>query len=283
MDISTINYTSNNAGAEFVNSLKKTGFAVIDNHPVSAHLIEGVYREWQEFFNSENKHSYKYSINLQDGYVGLDDSETAQGEIHPDIKEYYQLYFPWGRYPNSISMRTRELFNQLFDVAQVLLGFIEDEVDAEVLKNLNMPLRESPSESKSLFRVINYPPVRNKDGMWAAPHQDINLITLLPASTLSGLQVQGPDESWHDVGTDFGQIIINTGDMLQECSNYYFKSTTHRVIDDLDREPVNRMSFPLFLHPHSEVRLSNRHTAKSYLEERLRENGMLSTDEQLDF
>ena len=35
-----------------------------------------------------------------------------------------------------------------------------------------------------------------------------------------------------------------------------------------------RVSMPLFLHPRAEVRLSARHTAGSYLEERLRELGL---------
>ena len=36
-----------------------------------------------------------------------------------------------------------------------------------------------------------------------------------------------------------------------------------------------RFSMPLFLHPRGDVRLSEKHTARSYLEERLREDGVL--------
>lgn len=283
MEILTIDYSAKDAGAKFVESLKNTGFAIFENHPVSINILEGVYSEWSRFFDSEDKHKYKYSIDLQDGYVGVDDAETAQGEIARDIKEYYQLYFPWGRYPKTLTNDTRMLFNSLFEMALKLLSFIEEEVDPAILNNLNIPLHDTPSESKSLFRIINYPPIRTREGMWAAPHQDINLITLLPASTLKGLQVKDAKGGWHDVGTNFGQIIINTGDMLQECSNHYFKSTTHRVVDDITREPTNRLSFPLFLHPSSSVKLSDKYTAKSYLEERLRENGMLPEGKELKF
>lgn len=283
MDILTIDYQAKDAGAKFVKSLKDTGFAIFENHPISVTLLENVYAEWRKFFDSKDKFKYQYSIDLQDGYVGIDDAETAQGEKVQDIKEYYQLYFPWGRYPDEVSGETRNLFNGLFEMATTLLGFIENEVEPNILDNLDVPLHDSPSQSKSLFRVINYPPIRTKEGMWAAPHQDINLITLLPASTLKGLQVKDMHGQWHDVGTNFGQIIINTGDMLQECSNHYFKSTTHRVVDDLASEPQSRLSFPLFLHPNSSVKLSSRYTAKTYLEERLRENGMLPNDKELRF
>jgi hypothetical protein len=41
-----------------------------------------------------------------------------------------------------------------------------------------------------------------------------------------------------------------------------------------------RYSMPLFIHPRPEVRLSERHTAGSYLEERLREIGLLKPGEK---
>lgn len=70
----------------------------------------------------------------------------------------------------------------------------------------------------------------------------------------------------------FGNLIINIGDMLQEASGGYFPSTTHRVINpDGSRQEHSR----LFLHPKPEVVLSERHTADSYLMERLRELGVI--------
>ena len=39
------------------------------------------------------------------------------------------------------------------------------------------------------------------------------------------------DGTWLDVPCDFGNLIINIGDMLQEASGGYFPSTTHRVIN----------------------------------------------------
>ena len=71
---------------------------------------------------------------------------------------------------------------------------------------------------------------------------------------------------------DFGNLVVNIGDMLQEASGGYFPSTSHRVVNpegaDHNR---SRVSIPLFLHPRPEVVLSQRHTAGSYLQERLAE------------
>jgi isopenicillin N synthase-like dioxygenase len=63
--------------------------------------------------------------------------------------------------------------------------------------------------------------------------------------------------------------------MLQEASNGYFPSTSHRVINPSGKaSDKSRISLPLFLHPRSEVVLSEKHTQASYLLERLRELGV---------
>lgn len=64
--------------------------------------------------------------------------------------------------------------------------------------------------------------------------------------------------------------------MLQEASGGYFPSTSHRVINPKGADmSKSRISLPLFLHPRPDVVLSGRHTAKSYLHERLTELGVI--------
>ena len=76
---------------------------------------------------------------------------------------------------------------------------------------------------------------------------------------------------------DAGTIVINAGDMLEMATGGYYRSTPHRVVNPPAAESGrSRLSMPLFLHPASDVRLSARHTAGSYLEERLREIGLKS-------
>jgi len=80
------------------------------------------------------------------------------------------------------------------------------------------------------------------------------------------------DGSWLEVPCDFGNLIVNIGDMLQEASGGYFPSTSHRVVNpEGASHNKSRVSIPLFLHPRPEVVLSARHTADSYLKERLAE------------
>ena len=131
------------------------------------------------------------------------------------------------------------------------------------------------ASEQSLLRVLHYPPLsgdETPDAIRASAHEDINLITILPAANEPGLQVKARDGSWLEVPCDFGNLVVNIGDMLQEASGGYFPSTTHRVVNPDDAvHNKSRVSIPLFLHPRPEVVLSQRHTAGSYLKERLEE------------
>jgi isopenicillin N synthase-like dioxygenase len=132
---------------------------------------------------------------------------------------------------------------------------------------------------QTLLRLLHYPPLQGEEpegSVRAAAHTDINLLTVLPAANAPGLQVQLKNGEWLDVPCDFGMLIINIGDMLQEASQGYYPSTKHRVLNPAQdsEHNVSRVSLPLFLHPKPEVVLSPRHTAQSYLDERLRELGM---------
>ena len=128
----------------------------------------------------------------------------------------------------------------------------------------------------TLLRILHYPPIGGPvSAMRAAPHEDINLITILPMSSADGLEVLSGGQ-WIPVPADFDHVVVNIGDMLQEASAGHFPSTTHRVVNPAGADMgVSRMSLPLFLHPRPDVVLSKRYTAKSYLDERLRELGVV--------
>jgi isopenicillin N synthase-like dioxygenase len=55
-------------------------------------------------------------------------------------------------------------------------------------------------------------------------------------------------------------------------SGGYYRSTTHRVVNPTgEHRHRSRISLPLFLHPRAEIVLSDRYTAGSYLDERIKE------------
>ncbi|MFB2779660.1 isopenicillin N synthase family oxygenase [Shewanella sp. FJAT-51649] len=279
MKLETIDYRAADSAKRFVESLRETGFGVLSNHPIDKELVESIYTEWQAFFNSDAKNEFMFNRETHDGFFPASISETAKGHTVKDIKEYYHVY-PWGRIPDSLRANILAYYEKANALASELLEWIETYSPDEVKAKFSIPLPAMIADShKTLLRILHYPPMTGDEEMGAiraAAHEDINLITVLPAANEPGLQVKAKDGSWLDVPSDFGNIIINIGDMLQEASGGYFPSTSHRVINPEGTDKTkSRISLPLFLHPNPSVVLSERYTADSYLMERLRELGVL--------
>lgn len=269
-----VDYRDPNAPALFAESLRRTGFGVLTNHPIPQKLVEQIYREWLGFFDSEAKHKYLVS-EKHDGFFPPSQAETAKTGKKRDLKEYYHLY-SWGRYPEEVSDAARRYFELAQDLAEELLQWVEDNTPGEVKAKFSIPLPEMMKGSEgTLFRILRYPPLTGEedpDAIRAAAHEDINLLTILPAANERGLQLLNGKGEWVDVPFDFGMLVINVGDMLQEASGGYYRSTTHRVVNPTgDSRFKSRVSIPLFLQPRPDVVLSERYTAGSYLAERLGE------------
>ncbi len=279
MDVQNINYTSANARAQLAESFRNTGFAVLTHHPLSNDMIQEIYERWGDFFKNADKEKYLFSRQdeVQAGFFPMN-TETAKGKKIPDLKEFYHFY-PWGKAPEDLKTLTQTLYSELNNIGSTLLAWLESETPASISEKFSMPLTKMVQDSKNtLLRILHYPPLQGTEApgaIRAAAHEDINFITLLPAATETGLQVQDIHGNWHDVSCDAGSIAINVGDMLQECTNGYYPSTTHRVLNPVgENARKSRYSTPLFVHAHSEVRLSERYTMREYFRERLREIGL---------
>lgn len=275
MHLPVVDFTSPTAPQEFCKSLHETGFGVLKNHPLNQDLVESIYAEWLAFFKTEAKHQYAHDPVKHDGYFSPSVSETAKNNTKKDLKEFFHIY-PWGRYPAEVSDKARRYHAQGSALAATLLGWVEENSPPEVRARYSMPLPQMIEGSDhTLLRVLHYPPLRGDEepgAVRAAAHGDINLLTILPAATEPGLQVLGKDDAWFDVPCDFGLLIVNIGDMLQEASGRYYPSTVHRVLNPTgEGAKKSRISLPLFLHPRREVVLSERYTVESYFNERMEE------------
>lgn len=277
MDVLTVDFQSPNAAILFSQSLKETGFAVLTNHPISPNLIEQAYQSWVNFFNSDHKKDYTYQKPKQDGYFPFG-TENAKNSSVSDLKEFYHFYLN-GKQPPETQEITLALFSELIYMASILLKWVESHLPTTIATDLSMPLHQMITNSENiLLRILHYPPLHHAiqaGAVRAAAHEDINLLTLLPAATAPGLEVLDAEGRWHAVSCDKGNVVVNVGDMLQKSTQGYYKSTTHRVVNPIHaNENVSRYSMPLFLHARPEVLIAPNLTAQTYLHERLRQIGI---------
>lgn len=278
MFVQTVDYCSAAAPARFVDSLRQSGFAVLVRHPLPTRLIETIYRDWLDFFATGDKAAFRFDPTRQDGWFPAEVSETAKGKQQRDLKEFYHVY-PWGRIPPALRLDALSYHGVANALAAELLGWIEAALPTDVAQGLSEPLSGMIQGSpNTLLRVLRYPPLRGDEpagALRAAEHEDINLITLLPAASGPGLEVRDRTGQWHAVPYESGALVVNVGDMLQEATGGWLPSTPHRVVNpEGEWAQSSRISLPLFLHPRGEVVLSARHSAASYLDERLRELGI---------
>lgn len=277
MNVQTIDFSQDDVGKEFVRSLHQTGFAVLRNHPIPRQLLDTLYSGWRDFFNSEAKHDFHFDPNnfdgTQQGFHPQHVSETAVGHTSKDIKEFFHL-IPEGRNPPDLAEDILNYRQLALELGRELLGWIQEYTPANISANFAEPLAQMLCSKVSLLRILHYPPLtgdEEKNAVRAAAHEDINMITLLPVAEQPGLQVRDNDGAWIDVASIPGELVVNSGDMLRELTAGYFPSTTHRVLNPGGAiANVSRISIPFFLTPRFEIRLSEKYTSGSYLEERLK-------------
>lgn len=282
-------------------SLSDIGFFALVNHGVEQRLIDAAYGAAEAFFALPETTKRQYEIAEMKGQRGFTQfgKEHAKDSSAPDLKEFWHL----GReqptahpvsYPDNIWPREvpqfRPVMSQLFEQLETCAGHLM-EACAQYLQQPTDFFNTQVSEGQTILRVIHYPPIPEDAipaSQRAAPHEDINLITLLCEATTPGLELLTNDGKWLPVQTTPGQIIVDTGDMLQALSNGLLKSTTHRVVNP-DNSHNRRFSMPFFIHPRPEFDLTPRpnciqktggnqlfpeQTAGEYLAKRLEEIGL---------
>ncbi|NJP10216.1 MAG: isopenicillin N synthase family oxygenase [Leptolyngbyaceae cyanobacterium RU_5_1] len=283
-------------------ALETIGFFALINHGVDRALIQTAYQVTQQFFELPDAIKQDYEIPALNGQRGFTSfgREHAKDHPYPDLKEFWHM----GReLPTDHPLASRQLTNlQVAEVPQfhpVLMRlYAQLEICAvDLLKACALYLGEPENligdmvqGGDTILRIIHYPPTLSDThpaSLRSAPHEDINLITLLCEATADGLELQQRDGSWLPVRSLPGQIIVDSGDMLQQLTNGVFRSTTHRVINPVNQRE-RRFSMPFFVHPRAEVDLTPLPgcaartgeqrfpaiTAGEYLMQRLREIGL---------
>lgn len=268
MDVRVCDLKSNDFGWNYKESLQDTGFAVITGHSIEHGLIKKTQSAWREFFLREQEYKNLF-INEKDnnsGYKGMR-TEKALGAEKADLKEFYH-WRPIRPLPHGLFGPTSTMYSQLEQLGLLLLNFIDfyDDWSFEYMEACE-------GSDNTILRTLYYPAMdysTEKGAVRAAAHEDINLITLLVAASAPGLQVLDLQGNWHDVPHEDDSIVVNVGDMLQLSSKSQYKSTTHRVVNASDTNS-DRISMPLFIHPHSSTVLAPGITARQFLNKRIAE------------
>ncbi len=284
-------------------ALEDIGFFALINHGVDADIIRRAYAAAEAFFLQPTADKERYedlALKGQRGFTSFG-REHAKDHDAPDLKEFWHVgrefeagqpnpsNLPANLWPKEITdfqPAMLELYRQLDLCADSLL-----EACSVYLGEPALSLPDMTTLGDTVLRVIHYPPMpadAHPSAVRAAAHEDINFITLLCESTDEGLELLERDGSWRPIHALDGQIIVDSGDMIQRLTNGRFKSTRHRVANP-SNDRSRRFSMPFFVHPRHEVDLTPLQscvdatggkaeyeptTAGAFLLQRLREIGL---------
>jgi isopenicillin N synthase-like dioxygenase len=300
------NGTDPNFVSAFTGALREIGFCVVTNHGVNQDLIDATYRLTRQLFAHDENTLKKYEraeIARQRGYTSFRvERAKDKDSSEADLKAFFHV----GSESDTNDPRTADLLPNIWpdevpgfrEVARKLFGQL-NQCAGRLLRACAIDLSQDPDQfaamlhgGDSILRLLHYPMLQPgvvPKALRAAPHEDINLITLLCEATEPGLEVKTRDGRWLPLTTGPGEIVVNVGDMLQSLTNGLYVSTTHRVINPPGTANVPRFSAPFFAHAHPNTQigpmaacvqatggtphLPNK-TSREFLMERLREIGL---------
>lgn len=252
--------------------MKDYGFVILKDHPVESSLLSRAYQLLEDFYKLPQAVKSSYVSTAGGGQRGYTPFGTEHAKDSPvmDLKEFWHVgreleaghalagdFYPPNIWPAEIPDFQNvfiSLYQHLEETGDIMLEALTGplELPADFFRNMT-------KNGNSILRLLHYPPI--PDGVdprciRAAPHEDINFITLLPAATQSGLQLKDRSGEWLDIVSDPGTLIVDAGDMLARLTNDVIPSTTHQVINPQDGTNQSRYSMPFFMHPHPQALLS---------------------------
>ena len=277
--------------------LEAFGFVNVEGHGIEPELIDEAYRLAGEAFALPDAAKQRYETpedGRQRGYTSYG-VEHARDHGAPDLKEFWHV----GRHlgadhplhrsgdvpPNQFPEEIAGFDHTFLALFERLEGFANDLLEA-VGAYLGQPpstFRDMVRDGNSVLRVIHYPDLGGPPApgaVRAAQHEDINLLTVLPASTRPGLEILTRDGRWMPVQAPPGAMVCDTGDMMARITGGRIPATTHRVVNP-EGADGGRLSMPFFLHPHPDIVLrpllgegAPAIRARDFLRQRLQEIGV---------
>lgn len=280
-------------------ALERYGFVAVASHGIEVDVLREAYDTARAFFALPDavKRSYEDpATGRQRGYTGFG-VEHAKDSAIADLKEFFQVgrtlpadhplvvsgQMPLTPYPTEIEAFTR-VFSGMFDRMD---GFA-NHLLAAICEHIGLPLDslgKAVAGGNSVNRIIHYPPVGDDapaGAVRAAAHEDINLLTVLPASTQPGLELlDRSTNTWRAVSAPPNVMVCDTGDIMQRLTSGRLPATTHRVVNPVGTRNVSRLSMPFFVHPRPDWVIRSAKgdappiTAGAFLEQRLIANGVI--------
>lgn len=236
-------------------ALAEVGFISFRHLGISDALLQQTFDASQDFFalSQTTKQKIAYvDAAANFGYQSMQQEKLTPTGL-PDLKESLTMrdilnnpHAPWP------SEQLKHVLFEFYQSAMVAAYRIQ-RVFAHILKVEREFFVSRHKGQCTTLRLLRYPPVKahlaNQFG--AGEHTDYGMMTLLFQDSVGGLEVQDDTGEWHAVTPVKGDVVLNCGDLMQQWTNDYFRSTKHRVQPNMNNR--DRYSIALFIDPDADV------------------------------
>ena len=243
-------------------ALSQVGFMAVRNLGISDEMLRAVFEASRAFFSNplvdKQRCGYQSARDIF-GYQGI-----AQENLDPtapaDLKETFTMRNLLHRDPTGTDWPSE-------DFRRLMTTFYETCLSASCKIMQALALARNTQENffkrchsgeNVTLRLLHYP---SFDGrrvaarqLGAGAHSDYGLLTLLFQDGVGGLEVQRDRGDWAAVAATRGEIVINSGDLLEVWTNGRYRSTVHRVQPILGTD--SRQSIAVFVDPDSATQVT---------------------------
>ena len=261
ISINKLDFPDNDVPKKIGQACEEFGFFAIKNHGINKRLIHDSLILSKKIFRLPFKDKIQYHQNVgagQRGYTPFGIEKAVNAKVSDQKEFWHQGRANWNKkykpiMPKNEAVVSIEHFDEKLDRFYIELDNLGRKILSYISVFLQLDLNwfdNKINQGNSILRLIHYPPINNNiQGIRAAPHEDINLITLLLGTQQEGLEVLDKSNNWIPVETNSNIIVCNVGDMLQRLTNKRLKSTTHRVVNPMNNNKnLSRYSMPFFVH-----------------------------------
>ncbi|CAK8537191.1 unnamed protein product [Lathyrus sativus] len=250
-------HDNNPSSLEVIHKISKAceefGFFQVVNHGVPEQVCHKMMKAITDLFelSSEEKESF-YSTDLKKNVKLANYSLKLEGG--EEVKFWSECFsHPWypiddiiSILPDKIKTQYRQAFSEyakeIGSLGSRLLGLISMGLGLEedcLLKKLGD--QSMPKAQANFYPPCPYPELT----MGLIEHTDLNALTVLLQSEVSGLQVN-KDGKWVSVPFIPNAFIINLADQIEVLSNGRYKSVLHRAVTNNLNQ---RLSMGMFFEP----------------------------------
>ncbi|XP_013695091.1 1-aminocyclopropane-1-carboxylate oxidase homolog 6-like [Brassica napus] len=232
IDLADVHVSREGIVKKVKDAAEKWGFFQVINHGVPLSVIEEIKGGVRKF--------HEQDLEVKKYYFTRDVTKSVVYNSNFDLYNPSSLCVNWRDSfvccmapdppnPEEIPLACRDAMIEYSKHVMTLGGFLFE------LLSESLGLHSEMLKSMDCMKGLNiighyYPPCPQPDLTFGtSQHSDSSFITILLQDQIGGLQILHKD-SWVDVSSLPGALVINIGDFLQIITNDKYKSVEHRVL-----------------------------------------------------